>query len=64
MSYLILPALVESGNFAEAAKQHRAVLGFHITGRRDCLDMTSKAFQYGNYMKVVELNRFADQCLR
>ena len=33
MSYLVLPALVETGFFAEAAKQMHAVCNFHIVGK-------------------------------
>jgi hypothetical protein len=64
MSYLVLPALMESGCLAEALRQHRLVVNFHIAGRRDTLDMSSRAFQHGNYMKVLELSSFADHCLR
>jgi hypothetical protein len=64
MSYLILPTLLETGHFLEAGKEMRAVINFHVTGRRDSLDMVGKAFQYGNYTKVVELSRFADHCQR
>ena len=64
MSYLVLPVLMETGYFTEALRQHRAVVNFHVSGRRDSLDMVGKAFQYGNYMKVLELSRFVDHCQR
>ena len=64
MSYLVLPSLLEAGYFTEALRQMRSVVNFHVAGRRDSLDMVSKAFQYGNYMKVIELSRFVDHCQR
>jgi hypothetical protein len=64
MSYILLPALMESGLFKEASSQLFAIINFHKCSRRDTLDMLSKAFQFGNYMKVVELHRFVQECSR
>ena len=55
---------MESGLFKEATSQHLAVVTFHKNCRRDTLDMLSKAFLFGNYMKVIELNRFVQECSR
>ena len=62
MGYLILPTLLESAFFTEASKEMRSVLGFHTGARRDSLDMMGKAFQYGNYMRALELSRFVAEC--
>jgi hypothetical protein len=64
MSYLALPALMETGQFPEASKEMRAILHFHASARRDTAEMVSKAFTYANYMKVLELSRFAEDCKR
>lgn len=64
MGYLILPALLESAFFTEATREMRAVLTFHTGARRDSLDMMGKAFQYGNYMRALELSRFVVECQR
>jgi hypothetical protein len=62
MSYLGLPVMLETGMFTEAHKQMRAILHFHISARRDALDMTGRAFQFANYMRVIELNGFVERC--
>lgn len=64
MSYLVLPSLMESGLFREASIQNNQVILFHRNARRDTLDMISKAFQYSNYMKAIELHRFVEHCAR
>ena len=42
----------------------RAVVNHHMAGRRDSLDMMGRAFQYGNYLRALELSRFVDVCHR
>jgi hypothetical protein len=62
MSYLILPALVESGFFKEALRQNRIVCSFHRSCKREVFDNISNSFKFCNYMKVLELRRFIHMC--
>lgn len=64
MSYLALPTLMETGQFNEAVKEMRAILHFHASARRDTAEMAAKAFQFANYMQVMQLSKFADDCKR
>ena len=45
----------------EAIKQSRTVLNCEVAGKREALDMLGKAFEFGNFNKVLELNDFAEK---
>lgn len=62
MSYLLVPSLIEAGLFTEAANQHRRIVNWHQTSKRETLDMMGHAFDFGNYMKSLELKQFVHDC--
>ncbi len=62
MSYLLVPSLVESGLFMEAANHTRRIVNFHMTSKRETLDMLSHSFDFANYMKGLELKQFVSDC--
>lgn len=64
MSYLILPILIESGLFTEAARQNKIACNFHTGAGRDTADMMSECFKHSNYAKALELNVFRNKCKR
>jgi dsDNA-binding SOS-regulon protein len=64
LSYLIIPTLLETGLFKEAAAKFRAIVAFHRSCRRETLEMMGKAFEHGNYCKVLEMDVFVEQSRR
>ena len=64
LSYLLIPTLLETGLFKEAAAKFRAIVAFHRSCRRDTLEMMGKAFEHGNYCKALEMNQFVEESRR
>jgi len=61
LSYLLVPSLLEGGLYIESIKQYRTILHYYKIGRRETLDMLSKAFEYANYDKVFDLVKFVEE---
>lgn len=57
----MVPALLEGGLFIESIKQYRTILQYYKVGRRETLDMLSRAFEYANYDKVLDLAQFVEE---
>jgi len=58
LSYLLTPGLYECGFYNEVQRQCQDIIKFHKHAARDAGDYSVKAYENGNYSKVVELCEF------
>lgn len=58
LSYLIIPCLMENGLLKEAASRHRQIVHTHNSSRREAGDMLTHSFEFGNYIKALQINEF------
>ena len=64
MLYLIIPVLFENGFYQEVSKLNKQLIRFHQSAQKDGLDMMGRSFEFGNYMKAIELKNFTLRCKR